>query len=143
MKALAFAPDPSKVDWNSWARVVAFQTWLYAGDPQAVIRATDGKIFSVDHGDCFRELAPGRPTGLIVPNLYGISGTQFDATAVALAVDAIESITEQDLVMAAAGIPGDDPGWRMSIERRVRVIEWLMDRQPGVREVMRWMLRFS
>jgi hypothetical protein len=136
------APNPDKVDWESWARVVAFQTWIYAGDPQAVFRWSDGRVFSVDHGACFRELLRGGPAGVIVPELHGVAGVPFDRRALARALDTIESITESDLVEAASGIP-DGPDWRMPIDRRLRIVEWLLNRQIGVRKVVEWNLRLS
>jgi hypothetical protein len=142
LKELGFRPEPPKVDWASWARVVAFHTWIYAGDPQAVLRVSDGRIFSIDHGACFRELLRGGPAGLIVPALAGVAGVAFDRRAVEDALDLLEAITESELVEAASGIP-DEPEWRMPIERRLRIIEWLLDRQPGVREVVEWNLRLS
>jgi hypothetical protein len=139
---LGFFPDPEKVDWDSWARVVAFHTWIYAGDPQAVFRVSDGRVFSVDHGACFRELLRGGPAGVIVPELHGVVGVPFDRRAVANALDAIEAITESDIVAAAGGIP-DGPDWRMPIDRRLRIVDWLLNRQIGVREVVEWNLRLS
>jgi hypothetical protein len=134
---LGYTPDPAKVDWPSWVRTIAFHTWIYAGDPQAVLRVTDGRIFSIDHGDCFRELLRGGPTGLIVPALYGVAGVSFDQSYLSGAIDTVEDVSESDLVRMAARIP-DGPGWRMPIERKIRLIEWLLDRQPGVREVIGW-----
>ena len=109
---------------------------MYAGDPQALLRMTDGRVLSIDHGDCLRQLTPGKPTGLIVPSLYGVAGTTFDAEHVVRAVRTIESLGEEALIRVAAGIPSDDDGWRMPIERKIRVIDWLIERQPGIREVM-------
>jgi hypothetical protein len=143
LRAADFRTDNCRIDWESWATVVAFQTWIYAGDPQAVLCIDDGRIFSVDHGACFRALPPGPPTGLVGPELFGISGRQFDAVHLIEALAKIEAITEADLLALASGIPGDDPGWRMPIERRVRVLEWLASRQFGVRKVLECMPRLS
>jgi hypothetical protein len=138
-----FAPtlDADRIDWWSWARVVAMQTWLYVGNPQAVLRLTDGQIFSVDHGMCFAELVRGGPTGVVVPPLHGVAGTPFDSRCVSAAVEAIESILEDDLIAAMAEIP-EDQAWRMPLDRRIRIVDWLLDRQFGVRKVLEpWMPR--
>jgi len=134
---------PSQINWKSWALVVCFQTWLYIRDPQAVLRMTDGRIFSVDHGNCFGELANGPPTGLVVPALLGVSGVAFDASELDLAIRVIEEIPELTILAMVAGIP-DGPEWRIPMERRVRVAEWLLMRQPGLRRVIeQWMPRIS
>lgn len=144
LRDLEFEVDPKKIDWHSWALVVALHTWVYAGDPQAVLRMTDGRVLSVDHGDCFRQLTPGKPTGLIVPSLHGIDGATFDVEHVVHALREIESLREDALIRVAAGIPGDHDGWRMPLERKIRVIDWLIERQLGIREVMvPWMPMIS
>jgi hypothetical protein len=143
LRAFSISVPAARIDWGSWALVVAFQTWIYAGDPQAVIRVTDGRIFSVDHGRCFAQLLKGRPAGLIVPELYGVSGIAFPAAHVAAALDRIENLAETEVLAAVAGIPGDS-GWRMPIERRHRTAEWLIKRQTRLRETLgAWMPQVS
>jgi hypothetical protein len=135
--------EPSMVEWDSWALVVCFQTWLYVRDPQAVIRMTDGKCFSVDHGNCFGELPKGPPSAIVVPALNGVSGVQFDSGAVDRAVSAIEAIPEQAIIAMVAGVP-DAIGWRMSIAREFGIAQFLLNRQSRLREVMvPWMPRLS
>ncbi len=134
---------PDQVDWLSWAQVVAFQTWIYAQDPQAMIRLSDGRVFSIDHGNCLAALPKGPLTGLVVPRLHGVSNTAFPAHCVAQAVGEIETMTEESILAIVAGVP-EDPGWRMPIERQLRTAEWLLSRQPDLREVMGpWMPQVS
>jgi hypothetical protein len=134
---------PEQIDWLSWAQVVCFQTWIYAQDPQAMIRLSDGKVFSIDHGNCLSALPKGPLTGLVVPRLHGATNTSFPSTHVAKAVQEIERMTEASILAIVAGVP-DDPGWRMPIERQLKTAEWLLSRQPDLREVMGpWMPQVS
>lgn len=67
----------------------------------------------------------------------------FPAAHVAEAVEKIEAIPAETILTMVAGVP-DEPGWRLGIEARLRVAEWLMKRQPRLREVMDgWIPRFS
>lgn len=133
--AYGMSPLRDQVDWDSWSLVLCFQSWLYVRDAQAVLRWTDGKVFSVDHGNCFFELAKGPTTGVVAPSLHSVSGTRFDASRLHAAVREIELIPEQILLELVSNVPDGD-NWRMPIERRLRIAEWLLRRQPSVRDVL-------
>jgi hypothetical protein len=133
---------PGHVDWPSWALLVCFQTWLHVKDQQAIIRMTDGKCFSVDHGNCFGDLRNGAPS-LVVPPLAGVAGVPVPLDIVDQALSIIESVTEPAILTMSANVP-DEPGWRMPIERRLAVAEFLIKRQQRVREaVVTWIPRLT
>jgi len=143
LRAVDIRLAPNQIDWASWAQVVCYQTWLFVGDPQAVIRMTDGKVFSIDHGKCFEQLLKGPPTSITVPDLPGASGVAFPDVHIVEAVEKIEAVPADAILAMVAGVP-DEPGWRLGIEARLRVAEWLIKRQPRLREVMdEWIPRFS
>jgi hypothetical protein len=139
LRALDFRVDEDKIDWASWATVVAFQTWIYAGDPQAILSFADGRIYSIDHGDCFRDLPSGPLTGVVIPPLYAIDRHHLDRRIVREAVRRVESLAPEAILNAICGIP-EGGAWRMPIARRAKVYGWLERRKAGVRGALgTWM----
>jgi hypothetical protein len=134
---------PSQVDWDSWALVVCLQTWIYVRDPQAVIRIADGKCFSIDHGYAFSDLSKGPPSAVVVPPLRGVSDVAFSTSALEKAIREVEGISEDSILAMVTGSP-EGANWRMSIEREFRTADFMLDRQPRLREVLLpWMPRLS
>lgn len=61
LKSASTTRAPSAVDLDSRARTAVFQSWIDVVDEQVLVRTTDGRVFSYDHGDSFRTLLPGPP----------------------------------------------------------------------------------
>lgn len=123
------------IDWESWASVLVVETWINAGDAQAILRLSDGRVFSVDHGDCFRDLLKGPPTNVVVPAVPGVRGVGCSWSQLDRAIGQVETLPEAAIIRAVAAIPDDDE-WRAPFERRLRIAEWLIKRQTRLREVL-------
>lgn len=124
------------VDQQHRIRVAAFQTWLGVGDTQALINVTNGRVYSIDHGECFGSVQVAqRPTLVLapIPGLAMDSGK--DVASVADAMSRIESVSDEDLLNAITCMPLGDI-WRSPVETRLAIGRWLADRRGQVREVM-------
>lgn len=130
---------PSEVDAASRALVVAFHTWLHVRDTQALITLPDGRLHSADHGDCFGDLSTRNPSlvAMKLPCVQDESNIGRQAALVEAAADAIEAVTDEQLLRATSRIPDtDSPAWNASQSRRLEVARWLSDRRGKVREVL-------
>ncbi len=130
---------PPRIDTASWAQVAVFQSWIDLMDEQVLIGTKTGLIYSFDHGEAFRIVAPGPPRLVFA----AIPGAQFDWRSGAYAgmsmMDAIDALTPIEIMEAVAGIP-DHPGWQGSSDRRLSIGRWLVKRRPLLRkEVMTWL----
>jgi hypothetical protein len=126
------------IDAASWTRTAVFQSWIDVVDAQALLRTTDGHVFSHDHGDTFRNLMSGPPR-MVVPEIPGIrldwSSTREHAFEM---VSRIESLQSVDILEAVAGIPDEDR-WQGMFDRRLGIGRWLIKRQQLLRgEVTKW-----
>jgi hypothetical protein len=129
--------DSRVVDPASRALVIATQTWLNVEDAQVRVGALDGRVYSVDHGVALDAQLRGRPTNVVVVSIPGVSNDLGREWAIMkMAVETIESIREEEILAAVAGMP-DAPGWQASFARRLAVATWLIKRQPYVGDVMR------
>jgi hypothetical protein len=131
------------IDPGSRARVVVFQTWLGLGDSQVLVGMTDGRVYSIDHGECFGSLAdpPAAPTPVVtvIPGVGPEVGQE--AAYVLPALDRIESVTDDDLLKAVSQIPSGD-AWQSPTDRRLAIGRWLAERRAAMRGVMEsWMLQ--
>lgn len=128
--------DPKLIDPGQRALVVTFQTWIGLDDLQVLVDLTSRKIFSHDHGGCFANPAPEAAPGLALLDLPGIDRAHgSDAALIAAAVARVQSLDDEELLAAAAGVP-DAPGWNADPSRRLRIAEWLADRRDKIAEVM-------
>jgi hypothetical protein len=128
--------DPASIDSRSRALVVAFQTWLGVGDTQVLINLKDGRVRSIDHGECFSNTAaPGDPslTLVAIPGVADTTGKE--RYAVEAAIAAIESVSDRDIMESVAQVPTGEP-WRGPVARRVEIASWLSARRDRVRTVM-------
>src|SRR5207249_4374798 len=66
----AFPAD--RIDPVSRARVATFRTWLCVGDDQVLISLDDGRIFSIDHGDCFGGMPVAAIQRVISPSIPNV-----------------------------------------------------------------------
>ena len=137
-KGLDLGATPIKVSLDSRARVLVFQSWIDLADEQVLIRTTDGRVYSYDHGEAFRFIPPGPPR--IV--LADIGGLRLDWAASYTAglemVSAIEALSDHDILVAVAGIP-DELGWNALFDRRLAIARWLMKRRDALRnEYNKW-----
>jgi len=132
--------DPGIVNPSSRARVIAFQTWLGVVDAQVLVSMTDGSIWTIDHGDAFAATATQTDPSIVIAPIPGVPDTVGkEVTYVEEAVRRIELISDNDLLIAVAGIPAGDP-WRSPVDRRVEIAQWLAHRRGRIREVMgRWL----
>lgn len=127
---------PNLVDASSRARVIAFHSWLGMGDAQVLVRLTDGTVFSIDHGDCFGDVATLVDPTPIVVDIPGVdAAVGKDRSLIRSAVQRIERLTDREILDAVAGIPGGDP-WRSPVERRHGIACWLGHRRDRLGGVM-------
>jgi hypothetical protein len=130
--------DPRITDPESRARTAVFQSWVDMTDQQVLISTTDGRVYSIDHGDSFRNLLLGPPRMVVAP----IPGVRIDwsatrEAAVEMARE-IEGLLPVEILQAAAATP-DEPGWQGMFARRLGIARWLIKRQLPLREeVERW-----
>lgn len=132
------AGGPVHVDAASRARVVAFQTWLDIGDSQVLVNATDGKVSSIDHGDCFGAMSlPAQPPSLVVTDIPSVPAEAgHEPDHVGAAVSKIERVTDSELLKAVAAIPVGD-AWRAPVRRRLEIAAWLAARRGTLRVTMK------
>jgi hypothetical protein len=130
------ALDPSLIDALARSRVVAFQTWIGVHDAQVLVRATDGQVFSFDHGDAFGDTENRADPQVIVTPIPGVAESVGRRPGdVTVAVAAIESIGDDQIIHAVSGIPHGEP-WRSPVSRRAAIVEYLIHRRGRLREVM-------
>ena len=122
------------IDRNSLARVLAFQSWIGVGDPQAMIGLSDGKVHSIDHGDCYQ--APDNREAPAVVTIPGIPIEQLrEREPVLSACREIEAISDDDILEDVSRMPsGGD--WRSGDDRRYAIAEFLVNRRDRLMEVM-------
>jgi hypothetical protein len=127
---------PPEFDARSRARVVVFQTWLGVGDAQVLIDLTDGTIHSIDHGTwCDVAASEGQPQ-LVVANPEVIDPAIGKDWALAEPeVEAVEGISDTDLLETVACVPQFDP-WRADVARRLAIAQGLSKRRDALREVI-------
>jgi len=133
--------DPGAIDPSYRARVVAFHTWLGVGDAQVLVSMTDGKVMSIDHGECFGNVPdPADAPGVITVDIPGVDvNVGRESKHVLPAVDRIEAVPEEDILRAVACIPAGAE-WRSPSDRRLAIGRWLCQRKGMLRGVMTaWM----
>ena len=144
-KDLAPAADGSSavpVDPATRALVVAFQTWLDLGDAQVLVGMTDGRVMSIDHGDCFGRVSqPAAPPEVRITNIPGVKPeVGQEAAYVVAALAKIEAVTDDEILRAVTQIPSGD-AWNSPADRRLRIGGWVAERRGTLRGVMEsWML---
>ncbi len=128
--------DPGAIDPSSRAMVVAFQTWLGVGDTQVLINLKDGRVRSIDHGECFSSTETLDDPSLIVVPIPGIDPeVGRDQTSVDAAIAKVVGVTDRQIVEAVTRIPLGEP-WRSPGERRLEIARWLARRRDRIKEVM-------
>jgi hypothetical protein len=137
-KALGPGNAPIKISSDGRARACVFQSWIDVADEQLLISTTDGRVYSNDHGEAFRELLPGPPR-IVLADTGGLRldwSSSFDAGLEM--VSAIEELTDYEILVAVAGIP-DEVGWNALFDRRLAIAKWLMKRREMLRvEYIKW-----
>lgn len=134
--------QPGLIDPGTRALVVAFQTWLGLGDVQVLVGMTDGRVFSVDHGECFGNIT--YPAAVPTPVITGIPGVQpelgREATHILPALAKIEAVTDDEILKAVTQIPSGE-AWRSPSDRRLAIGRWVAERRSTLRGVLEsWML---
>jgi len=129
------------IDPASRAKTVVFQTWLGVGDQQVLVNLTNGRVSSIDHGDCFGHLANAVPIDLVIAPIPGVSDSVGrDRLLVESAVSLIEGVSDRELLGVVSQIPSGD-AWRSPTDRRLAIGEWLAVRRDNLRVAMgRWMV---
>jgi hypothetical protein len=64
---------PTGIDGRSRAIVFAFQTWIGVGDTQVLVGLADGRIYSIDHGECFSATSSPTDPSPIVAGIPGLT----------------------------------------------------------------------
>lgn len=127
---------PRVIDAASRARVVAFHTWFGFSDCQMFVGLGNGKVVTADLGGCLGDVVTQTNptlTVLDIPGLPSNHGSQGDC--VNAAVEAIESLTDDDILSAAAAMPGE-PRWSGDRPQRLARAKWLAGRRSKVRGVL-------
>jgi hypothetical protein len=121
---------------QSRALVVAFQTWLGVGDAQVLVRLTDGVVMSIDHGDAFGNVEDRTDPPLVIAPIPGVAdGHGSSPGLVAQAAKTIEGVSERMIAEAVAQVPIGER-WKSPVDRRAKIAEYLIYRQPKVRSAM-------
>jgi hypothetical protein len=127
--------DPSLIDPVARSKVIAFQTWLGAGDAQVLVRPTDGQVFSFDHGDAFGNTSDRADPQVVVTDIPGVDASVGRRPGdVSVAVLTIEANGRTDRSRGFGHPPGDP--WRSPVTRRTEIVEYLIHRRSRIREVM-------
>ncbi len=134
--------QPGLVNPGTRALVVAFQTWLGLGDVQVLVGMTDGRVFSIDHGECFGNIT--HPAAAPTPMITDIPGVGPDvgrqAAYVAPALAKIQQVTDDEILRAVTQIPSGD-AWRSPANRRLAIGRWVAERRDAMQGAMRsWMI---
>ena len=128
--------SPQVIDANARARAVAFHTWFGFNDTQLFVGLSNGKVTSADLGGCFADVSsPADPvlTVLDIPGIPLNHGSQRDC--VNDAVELIESLTDDDILGAVAGMPAEQR-WNSDRAHRLAIAKWLAERKLQVRKVL-------
>ena len=131
------------IDPRTRALVVAFQTWLDLGDAQVLVGMTDGRVLSIDHGECFGSLTD--PAALPALRIADIPGVGLDVgreeSYVRPALAKIEAVTDDEILKAVTQIPSGD-AWLSPVDKRLSIGRWVAERRDLLRGVMKsWMVR--
>ena len=129
------------IDPRARTMVTTFRTWIGAtGDPQALINLQDGSVFTIDHGDCFADVANlSDPTVTIVaiPSVKDEVGK--DEYSVGAAARRIKEVSDQQILDSVARMPFGGP-WQSPVDRRLQIAKWLAYRRERIEEVMnKWL----
>lgn len=130
--------DPRRLDVGSVARVIAFQSWIGAGDTQILVDLRTGRLLSIDHGALAAASSlNSAPVIVIAPGIPGDVGRS--SALMRPVLERIENVTDEDLLRAVAGAP-DDAQWQAGADRRLAIAESLALRRDALREVItQWM----
>jgi hypothetical protein len=133
--------DVNVVDAASRARVIVFQSWLGAEDPQVLVNVRRGTVHSVDHGAAFRDpQTTTRPVVQLTPIPGVAASVGQDLHLLTPAVTDVIATTGMDLLEAVAGLapgsPWEDGKWQGGLRRRREIAGWLGERRIPLREVI-------
>jgi hypothetical protein len=126
------------LDIPSLCRVIGFQTWLGVSDQQALIELTNGRVFSIDHGDVFSDAQMRRDFNVVlIPQL------QINLVKIPLyiynVIGDIENIADNVILNIVSKVP-DEPRWDSSRPRRFGIFDWLRNRRDNIRREMdKWL----
>lgn len=142
LAAVAGGSSATPIDPATRALVVAFQTWLDLGDAQVLVGMTDGRVLSIDHGDCFGSVT--QPAIAPVPRVTDIPGVKpelgREAAYVLPALAKIEAVTDDEILKAVTQVPSGE-AWRSPSDRRLAIGRWVAERRSTLRGVLEsWML---
>ena len=131
--------DPATIEGSSRATVEAFSTWVGAmGDQQVPIQLSTGRVYAVDHEESLH-VDDDSPPQIVVAPIDGVPpAVGKDSRFVAPAIEAVEQVTEEQILKAVSCVPAEDE-WEADLTRRFAIAGWLIGRQALVRpEVERW-----
>ena len=127
------------------ARVLVFHTWCSSRnwDPACLLQSSSGRMWSVDHAwfapRDFLAAPPDPPEAYIsVPG--GLTEQSLAAAAtpcLAAVIDRLSSLTSDELVATAGGVP---PEWPCSSDDRAAIVSYLLGRQQLPRALFAPML---
>jgi hypothetical protein len=128
--------DPQKVDAASRANVVVFQTWIGAGDSQVLLNLTNGRVSSIDHGECFGNLSSGDPAPPVVTDIPGVdANVGRERSLVGAPIRRVEELADDELLDAVSRVPNTGD-WRADENRRLEIALWLASRRTALRKVI-------
>lgn len=128
--------SPNVINVQSRAASTTFQTWIGAADEQVLVRLTDGRVFSIDHGGCFSfvgDFADPSPVLVQIPGVPAEVGREW--AHIEPTVRRIEAISDDDLMKAVDRVPADHR-WQSDGNRRLAIAAWLAFRRDRLRGVM-------
>jgi hypothetical protein len=133
--------DAALLDPESWAKASVFQTFVESGDTQVLIEVSNGRIWSIDHGDALSSAYLSQPpaTVSLTQRDVEIMNQRVDMVAQGPAalemVEQIEGLSDDDLLEAVVGIP-EGGSWGSSEETRFNLWQALKTNRSLIRQVI-------
>lgn len=133
--------DRDRVDHDSWAEAITFQTWLGVSDEQVLVSLTTGRVISFDHEEWQRNLDGHIRRVVVAPILDLQIHPRFVAQSVERAVVRIEHLAD-DVLASAVAIRQPSPWWVPPLGDRLQIARYLAYRRERLRPVMeKWVGR--
>jgi hypothetical protein len=130
------ALQPDRLNEQSVARVIAFQSWIGADDTQIMVDLRTGHVLSVDHG-AYNAFSSSDPQPVVAPGLPPDFAQS--ASIIEPEIQRIEALSDEEVLRATAQMP-DAPEWRADSSRRLTLAESLALRRDRLRHALgQWM----
>jgi hypothetical protein len=132
---------PESIDGRSRTLVTAFRSWIGVGDPQVLVNLKDGTVLTIDHGDCFADVATlTDPVVSVTPIPSVDDSVGKDEFCLGAALRRFEELSDQAILEAVSAMPFGGT-WQSPPDRRLQIARWLAHRRDRLRAVMELWLK--